>query len=174
MILDAWLAPAPFAFSISVSCEGSPSVWVSALLRHVYVLRLIHLDSWTAARLADIKGIQSLWTAQVAKVSLNASYYVGWTFTLRTLTLQLVLLVHHSTDVALWTDACEACQSGPLRSAQGAIGPVAHNHQGLLVRVLGIHQLMDIDGYWRSVMPMPKTASEYHLPLLICTIFNYL
>ena len=104
MILDAWLAPAPFAFSISVSCEGSPSVWVSALLRHVYVLRLIHLDSWTAARLADIKGVQSLWTAQVAKVSLNASYYVGWTFTLRTLTytVGIVSSSQHGRGLVNW------------------------------------------------------------------------
>ena len=93
-----------FCLSISVSCEGSPSVWVSTLLRHVYVLRLIHLDSWTAARLADIKGIQSLWTAQVAKVSLNASYYVGWTFTLRTLTytVGIVSSSQHGRGLVNW------------------------------------------------------------------------
>ena len=146
-----------------------PRFWDMYMSSDSSILTPGQLPDWQISkgfnRYERLKLLRCLWMhpTTLAELSLCAPWLI-----------QLVLLVHHSTDVALWTDACEACQSGPLRSAQGAIGPVAHNHQGLLVRVLGIHQLMDIDGYWRSVMPMPKTASEYHLPLLICTIFNYL
>ena len=120
-----------------------PRFWDMYMSSDSSILTPGQLPDWQISkgfnRYERLKLLRCLWMhpTTLAELSLCAPWLI-----------QLVLLVHHSTDVALWTDACEACQSGPLRSAQGAIGPVAHNHQGLLVRVLGIHQLMDIDGYW--------------------------
>ena len=78
----------PFAFSISMSCERSfQYVSTSFHAFETYTCPQTHpawlLDRCQTGRYQEI---QSLWTVQSAKVSLNASYYVGWTFTLRALT----------------------------------------------------------------------------------------